>query len=265
MTTLPLQIRRFTGHLLYAVVTPVFFLVFMLVYQPALFVPFFSEGWLLNVNLTLVSSILLVILWSTRLPLFFIERRHPFTWLGYILYMLGEMIVASLFVGLYMCLISRGVYGYFYSVGMSLSALLLVGGLAYLLLTLLLTAISPNDLSKPQDPEMLLRFVDSTGRLKLVVTAGSVLFVKAEENYVIVHYLNGEREVNYSLRQSMRGIEDMLKKKGLVRSHRSYFINPAHVASVRKNNDGTISAILQHKDIAIPVSSTYHAALLERL
>jgi DNA-binding LytR/AlgR family response regulator len=54
----------------------------------------------------------------------------------------------------------------------------------------------------------------------------------------------------------------MLARHGLVRCHRSYFINAAHVDLVRKDANGFALAQLDWEDIKpIPVSKRYYEAV----
>ena len=107
--------------------------------------------------------------------------------------------------------------------------------------------------------EDLIRFADTTGRLKLVIAHDVLLYIEAQENYVRVHYLEGEQLKEYSLRQSMRGIEELMERHGIVRCQRSYFINPRHVKVLRRDKEGFIQAELDVPHIKpVPVSPKYY-------
>ena len=107
---------------------------------------------------------------------------------------------------------------------------------------------------------------DSTGRLKLVIAHDVLLYVEAQENYVSIHYMEGEKMKEYSLRQSMRGIEELMEKHGIVRCQRSYFVNPRHVTVLRRDKEGFIQAELDIKDSkSVPVSPKYYEQLSKLL
>ncbi len=72
----------------------------------------------------------------------------------------------------------------------------------------------------------------------------AVIFIRSEENYVQIHYLDKDKTRKFVLRSSMRALEDDLSKKGLVRCHRSYFINPAYIKIVHRDESGQIVAEL---------------------
>ena len=110
--------------------------------------------------------------------------------------------------------------------------------------------------------EDLVRFADSTGRLKLVIANDVILYVEAQENYVSIHYMEGEKQKEYSLRQSMRGIEELMDKHGIIRCQRSYFVNPRHVTVLRRDKEGLIQAELDvTSSKPVPVSPKYYEQL----
>ena len=60
----------------------------------------------------------------------------------------------------------------------------------------------------------------------------------------------------------MRALEEALERHGLVRCHRSFFLNPAHVELVRKDAIGFALAQLDREEVKqIPVSKRYYDAL----
>ena len=97
----------------------------------------------------------------------------------------------------------------------------------------------------------------------------SLLFDK--DRTVIGRHINnvfkeGELQKEYSLRQSMRGIEELMEKHGIVRCQRSYFVNPKHVTVLRRDKEGIIQAELDiHGMKAVPVSPKYYDQLSKML
>ena len=129
---------------------------------------------------------------------------------------------------------------------------------------MLITIVKPDEDEVAE--EDLVRFADSTGRLKLVIAHDVILYIEAQENYVSVHYMEGPSHKEYSLRQSMRGIEDLMEKHGIIRCQRSYFVNPRHVKVLRRDKEGMIQAeldVLNSKPV--PVSPKYYEQLSKML
>ena len=84
------------------------------------------------------------------------------------------------------------------------------------------------------------------------------IVLKYEDNYVQIHYLDRGRVKKFILRSSMRALEDDLSKHGLVRCHRSYFINPPFIKIVRRDESGQIVAQLKQEGCEnIPISRKY--------
>ena len=94
----------------------------------------------------------------------------------------------------------------------------------------------------------------------------SVLYIAAEENYVSIYYLDNGKIKEYVLRNSMKAIDEICQDNGLVRCHRSFYINPAHVKVLRRDRDGVMFAELDADDVRhIPVSKTYYNRLADML
>ena len=86
-----------------------------------------------------------------------------------------------------------------------------------------------------------------------------MLYIEANENYIIVHYQENGIEKRFQIRNSMKNIEPLCERAGFVRTHRSYIVNPAHIRMVRKDVNGLYFADLgtENSD-GIPVSKKYY-------
>lgn len=86
-----------------------------------------------------------------------------------------------------------------------------------------------------------------------------------------IHYLDKNKTKKFILRSSMRALEEDLAKHGLVRCHRSYFINPAYIRIVHRDSAGLIVAGLIVADLnqngyeSIPISRKYQDAITKLL
>ena len=95
-----------------------------------------------------------------------------------------------------------------------------------------------------------------------MLSADAILYLESEENYVHIVHLDGGKVKDYELRSSMKALEETLEQHGLVRCHRSYFVNPSHVTLVKKDPSGYALARLSHEGIKdIPVSKRYYDSL----
>ena len=62
----------------------------------------------------------------------------------------------------------------------------------------------------------------------------------------------------YLLRSSMKRVEDMCAKNGLIRCHRSYFVNKNRVEVLQKEKDFTYAVLDVPNAARIPVSKNYY-------
>ena len=261
MENIPNIFRKLPVQVWYFLAAPLFFMAFLLVYTPFDSRTFLDAGrGLYYFNVTILFSILFVTLAATRLAFHFIFRGRRLSLFGYIGWCLAEMLVASAFMALLMSLISQPPMPYFRAIGQCsrLSFLVLCFPYAIITLSLFVNARAENAELKQ---DQMLRFTDENGKLKLVVASSSVVYAAAEENYVRIHYLEGVRLKDYVLRNSMKSVETVCEGKGLVRCHRSYIINPAHVKALIKGKEGMIEAEMGVDCPPIPVSKRYYDML----
>ena len=108
------------------------------------------------------------------------------------------------------------------------------------------------------DDTSLIRFYDEYKKLRFVIAPEAVLFIRSEDNYAQIHYLDKGKPQKFILRSSMKALEDILKQHGLIRCHRSYFVNPSFIKMVRRDEAGLIVADMKQEGIeSIPISRKY--------
>lgn len=259
---------RFGPQLIHIIAVPVFFLCFMLIYTPLDLDTFLvspRHGFAFHV--TMLSCIFAGCEALTRTFIYFIRRRLDTNM--YVALCFLDILVASMFIALYVWLNKRMVIPYFTIVAKSFVSLALISVYPYVAINLGLLSHA-RKLKAEAEPEMQddrIRFYDSRKVLKLVVTASSIYYISADENYVIIHYQedNGT-EKSYELRASMKSVEDLCRKNSLVRCHRSYFINPRHIKTLRKGAMGVVLADIDTpQTTSIPVTKRYYANVSEML
>jgi len=262
MKEIPVVFKKFWVQLLYFLTVPSFFLFFALMYDPFRIQEFYNMGRdLMSFNLTMVFCIILLTLVGLRLLFFFLRKVMHLSWFLYIGWCFAELLLISFFVSLYIFLMSHMASTFFNTWGTCLSHILSISAYPYIIATLLAIVLDPLAITDRfhRSEDALMRFHDENKRLKLVVASSAVLFIEADENYVNVHYIEGEREKTYMLRTSMKGIEELVIKHGLVRCHRSYYISPNHVKILRREKNGAVFALLDYPGVKhIPVSRRYY-------
>ena len=253
------------ANCLFFVVVPLFYFLFVLTYDPFDISDFLAVGKeRFTLNLILTTLILLGVLTLSRMLLFILRRIIDLNWSLYIVWCVGEVVFAGLMFSILLGIGWAGVHPYLWV--MTRCILILVGILVfpYAIISMAVQLYVLNKRAKGPvvDEKTLIRFHDEQKRLKLIVSSEAVLYIEAEENYVHIVHLDNGRVKDFPLRSSMRALEEMLSRHGLVRCHRSYFINAAHVDLVRKDANGFALAQLDWDGLKpIPVSKRYYESV----
>lgn len=263
MTKIPSSMVSVSTVLIHVFAIPAFFLGFILIYDSQWIDRFLEVGLGIVFNTLMLTCILIGVAVASRVGIWAVGKQWRLSWWQYALWSFGEIFVFSCFAALYMALV-YGSFGYFPALGVCLRMSFAVISYPYIIFALLIAFIRPDEDSVAE--EDLVRFADSTGRLKLVIAHDVLLYIEAQENYVSIHYMEGEKLKEYSLRQSMRGIEDLMSKHGIIRCQRSYFVNPRHVKVLRRDKEGFIQAELDiNTSKPVPVSPKYYEQLSKML
>lgn len=265
MKQVPSSVLGLTSLLLHVLSIPAFFLCFILLYQSRWMTAFLSiDGTKTVFNTLILMCIMIVVLCGSRIPMTACRKHLHIAWVYYILWSLAEWVVMALFMALYMTLMYRGAYDYFLVAGKCMLLLLATLIYPFAIVNLLMYAARPAEEVIKEDS--LIRFYDSTQRQKLIIAENSILYIKADENYVHIHYTENGRIKEFALRNSMRSIEESVQKHGIVRCQRSFFVNPRHVKVLRKDKEGIIVAELDTVGMKpIPVSPKYYSNLSAKL
>ncbi len=254
---------------LFFTVVPIVFFLFVLMYNPFGSDKMLSVGAGYTLNLIVISLIVLGVMVLSRILLFLLRRVLDLNWSLYILWCVGEVVLCGLFTSIPMAIAYAPEHTYFTVMSQCVLYMAAILSIPLSILTLAVQAyvLNRRALSAPAvDEKKLLRFYDEQKRLKLVVSSDAVLYIESEENYVHIVYLDNGRVRRFTLRSSMRALEEGLARHGLVRCHRSYFLNAAHVDLVRKDSNGYALAQLDREGLdAIPVSKRYYDALMKLL
>ena len=244
---------------------PLFYFLFILIWRPFEMEEFLAVGKdRYTLNLIVTTLILFGTSLLSRMLLFLLRNKLDLTWTGYLLWCFGEIAAAGLLFTIPLGIGWGGVRPYF---SVMLQCLLQLAGILiypYLILSMALQLREQaRKIDAPaMDEKSLLRFYDEQKRLKLIVSSENVFYIEADENYVHIVHLDGVKVKDFQLRSSMRALEDILSRHNLVRCHRSFFVNPAHVELVRKDESGYAIARLDREGLKpVPVSKRYYSAI----
>lgn len=254
------------SFVLHSVVVPLFAFVFVILYRP-----FGMESVLQmdNASYSFNATILLCIVFGSvalmRMILFFLRGKMPVSGFVYALWCLGELAVTALFVSLYITLMLGGDAGFFEVAGKSFGALFGICIYPYSLIFMGFMLYAERT-KEEVDPSTLVKFYDEYKKLRFVIASDAIVFIKSEENYVQIHYLDHSKPKKFVLRSSMRALEEQMAHHGLVRCHRSYFINPDYIKMIRKENYGVVCAELTEESYEpIPISRKYQQEIMQLL
>ena len=274
MHSLPKNFFNWSTQILYAAVCPAFFFIFVLVYEPFHFRELLDMGRdLYSMNLPIVTCIVFGVLACTRVGFHFFRKSSHFTWAYYISWCIGEVLVVGMFVSLYVYLMMLHALPYFTVLMRCVGDSYLILIFPYLILTLSF-CISSHHIREKElrmkeaepDDSSLIRFYDVYKTLKLIIAQSAILYIESDENYVNIVYSEGGRTKRYTLRTTMRSLEETAEKHGLVRCQRSYYVNPSHVTVLRKETGGQVVAQLDIEGLpSIPVSKGNYEKLAKLL
>ena len=272
MHTLPPIMFKMTTRVVYFLVCTSFFFLFLITYNPFHLdtVLDMGEG-LYTFNVSIMTAIVLVVLAALGTAFHFLKNAGKVTWAHFILWCMGEVAILSMFISLYIFLMLGGEVQYFTVLLRCVGYCYLIFIFPYVILTLAydISAMHIRERERKNqvaEDDSLIRFYDDQKRVKLIIAQSAVLYINADENYVNIFYQEGSRTKKYVLRCSMRSLEETAEKHGLVRSQRSYYLNPSHVTILRKDAGGQLIAELDVEGLpSIPVSKRYQDALAKML
>lgn len=270
----PLRVSKGYGNQVkYAVLMPLFFFSFVFIYQPFGFDRMFDgiggKAW--PFHLLMQACILIGVYALTRLIFSALYKYIPFRWWHYLVWCLGEMLVCSFFCALYTSLFyhKNGGMPYFTALRKCFEIVSMTLLFPYLIgIMLRIISNKTNDLAAAgkAPEETLVKFYDEHKRLKLTIDPAAILYVSADANYINIHYLENEKVKKFQLRNSMKSLEADAAKHGLIRCHRSFYVNPRHIKVLSRDKDGVISTEFTREGVdRIPVSKQYFDQLANLL
>lgn len=268
MNNSPDTLYRFYSGLIFATADALFFLMFTLAYNPFDMENVLDMGSGRAVfNTLMLSCITYGAILILHTLLFWLRSKINRNWWTYIGWWTMELFVAAAYMGMYLDLVDPNSLGYFAYFSLSLKYNFSITIYSHTILNIVFVLIGFIEMTSDKNLENtgLVKFHDYNKQLKFSVARNSLLYINAEENYVRIHYLEDGQEKQFLLRRSMTSIEDAMDKIGLFRCHRSYFVNPSMVSSLKKENGGVITAEISGTKASIPVSKKRFSTLSDRI
>lgn len=265
MTALPKKYATGKGLFTHIITVPLFVFGMLLLFSPTSFDRFSIQFSRYSFHVTMIFCIVLVVLIISRsLFLIFNRKKREIEWVRIIILCLLEVVFSSGFTALYLWLMSGKEEAFFWFFGMTLVYLFVLMLIPYVIIDLYFLLLAKDDIITGQERDASkekIRFMDERDNLKLVVAAEAVLYVQSDENYVKVCYLE-DGEIKFcSIRNTMKRVEETCVRGGLVRCHRSYFVNSARVQALQKDKEFTYAVLDVSNANRVPVSKNYYDQL----
>lgn len=274
--TIPHQFLRPRTNIIFCLAAPVFIMLFVVLYAPT----FGYSDHLLSVwhqhssfCMPIICAIELVTLAISRFLLCLTSHRHGIGRVEFLVWQLIEFVVVCLFCDLFLSLFFHIGYFDFLPRILLLGVALNIIPYAFFWIVVERNASDARLADAEQELGMLrkgiehtdgpIRFVDEKGNTKIMIGADRIISIESSGNYVTILYDDGGKLMRYSLRNTLKGIEEACTANGLVRCHRSYFINLSKVKLIRRTGDGVFAEIDRPGVDDIPVSKSYATELLQ--
>ncbi len=87
----------------------------------------------------------------------------------------------------------------------------------------------------------------------LVADIRSIIYIKADDNYVIIHINDEEKEQKHMIRSTLKLIYEQLDNEIFYKCHRSYIINTRLINELLGNKNAA-KVSLQHTSKSVPIS-----------
>lgn len=118
--------------------------------------------------------------------------------------------------------------------------------------------------NKEKLPSEILHLQGFQSKDWLRVGLQQLLFIESSDNYVTIHYSEGQKINRKLLRGSLKHFENQLAQLPIERCHHSYIVNLLTVSHIEGNLKG-MKLHLLHGEQVIPVSRRYAADILEKM
>lgn len=254
------------------ILTAAFALVFINIYEP-----FGVETWfnvtrwelLAYSSLVILTGVLVVVV--SRIIMYLVAKRNPLLVWHYFLWVAAEIFFMALFYALFQKFILKDarILPLILEVSIRNTALVLL--LPYSVIWLYLSwrdkhyqllKLSVNPPSADHSRN-LIPFHDEKGELRFSVKYENLLYLESADNYVKIHYLDKDRVTRFTLRTTIKKLEEQLEGTDIIRCHRSYMVNFDMVKILRRGKDELVLELDVPGTIELPVSKTYAQRVIE--
>lgn len=248
--------------------TAAFALVFINIYAPFesrhwLETPITDWQYLFYSCLVILTGVLVVVV--SRVIMYYATQQHSLQVWHYLIWVLAEVLFMALFYALFEKLVLKD-EDYFmdlFKIAAKHTALVLT--LPYAVLWLYFSWDDKQQQIKqlmengvmPDNSRNMIPFYDERGGLKFSIKMGCLLYIESADNYVNIFYLDNNKILRYTLRSTIKRMEEFFAGTETIRCHRSYMVNFERVKMLRKKQHELTLELDAPTEVEIPVSKTY--------
>lgn len=278
---IPRLVYNLKDNIIFCLSLPLFVLAFAILYTPT-----FGNGALANwpnvheshasMCIAIMAAIILVVTSLSRFLLWLTTRKKRLSEFEYLIWQLGEVLVDCIFCAMFLSLFLHRPY--FSVLPTTMLIGVAVGLFPYTVYWLYAERCERDQrIADAQKTIMELRsgmqhegpnaikFTDEKGTVRLIVSADKVISIEAAGNYVNILYDKSGQLVKFSLRNTLKGIEELCNSYDIVRCHRSYFVNIHKIKLIRKAPDGFFAELDIDGVNSIPISKLYTNELIDKI
>lgn len=252
--------------------TALFALVFINIYAPFGVSSWYSvTKWelLAYSSLVILTGVLVVVI--SRIIMYWVSKKSTLLLWHYLIWVAAEAFFMATFYTLFEKLIldDKRFVGDIFQASIKNTALVLL--LPYSILWLYfswrekkiqLIKLTENP-PISDNSKALLPFYDEKGELRFSIKLESFLYLESADNYVNIYYLDKGKTTRFTLRNTIKRLEETLGSAAIIRCHRSYMVNFDKVKVLRKDKTELLLELDVPNAIALPVSKTYIESVME--
>mgnify|MGYP003294179060 FL=1 len=283
MKPIPNFIYSRTNQIIMILFVPIFALIFINIYRP-LDIDKIDDSLLSGLNISRELSIQLLALMMvaggmavtaiSRWILRAYTNRRPISYIGYIVWIFGEIcVMASIYtlVAIF-AETEKSIPELFNTLFVKTSLILLIPyTLCYVYFVWQENRRELRSLRKQIDRDetvlqkAYIQILDEKGEMRLSIRREHLVLIESADNYVCVYYLNGDLTKKSMIRNTLGRVAEHLQGTRIVRCHRSYMINLDHAKILHRDKEGVF---IEHGIEGIPnvpISRTYAENIQEWL
>ncbi len=254
---------------------PIFALVFINIYRP-LELYNVENNFLINLGISpeMASQLIALMLVASGMAIAAISRlimrayvnRHTLTYLGYIVWILSEIVTMATIYTLAALVIGteKSAPELFRNSFVKTSLIVVIPYVAcYIYFIWQENRRELRELRKQIDRDetvlqkTYIQIVDEKGEMRLSVRRENLVMIESADNYVCIYYLSEHKIKKTMVRNTLNRVAEHLQGTRIVRCHRSYMVNLEHAQVLHRDKEGVFIELGIEGIPNIPISKTY--------